>query len=370
MRVLHIMASAARGGGAEHMLGLLPALVRRGIDCGAAVGTDGPLGDRLRRAGIETFPIDLMRSRLSPAAAARVRRVAGRVRPDLVHLHGTRAAFFGAAARMLPGMPAAIYTVHGLSFRKETSSWRRAIFLAAEAFSCRGLAGIVSVSAADLEEIVRRGLTRPDRALHLPNAVDAQRFSPGDRNEARRRLGLPEEAFLVGTVCRLVPQKSVGDLIDAIAAVPETRLVVAGDGPERAALARRACALEGRVIFLGERDDVPDVLRALDLFALSSRWEGEAIALLEAMATSLPCVATATTGSREVLEGTGAGLLVEIGSCAALARAIGGLRERPDLRRSMGLAAREAVAGRTYADAAGRLADFYGRCATARRPRP
>ena len=370
MRVLHVMASAARGGGAEHLAGLLPELVRLGIDCPAAVGTDGPLGDRLRRLGIGTQAIDLMRSRADPAAPARLRRVVRRASPDLVHYHGTRAAFFGAAARALPGMPPAIYAVHGLSYRKEMPRWRRPVFLAAEAVACRGLAGIVSVSAADLEDLIRRGFASAEHALHLPNAVDSERFSPGGRPEARRRLGVPEDAYIVGTTSRLVPQKSVGDLIAAVAACPEALLVVAGDGAQRPALERRARALGGRVRFLGERDDVPEILRALDVFALASRWEGEAISLLEAMATSIPCVATATTGAREVLEATGAGLLVEIGSPAPLAVALRRLRERPDLRLSMGLAGREAVKERTWGASAARLAGFYERSATRRPARP
>ena len=370
MRVLHLMASAARGGGAEHLTGLLPELVRSGIECAAAVGTDGPLAERLRAAGIETRTIDLMHSRVDPGAAARLRRLVKSVSPGLVHYHGTRAAFFGAVARILPGMPPPIYTVHGLSYRKETPRWRRPIFLAAEAMACRGLAGIVSVAAADLEDLVRRGFASAERALHLPNAVDAQRFFPGDRLEWRRRFDLPQDAFIVGTTSRLVPQKSVGDLIETIAVCPDTLLVVAGDGPERPALEEQARALGDRVRFLGERDDVPDLLRALDVFALASRWEGEAISLLEAMATAVPCVATATTGAREVLEGTGAGLLVEIGSPAALAGALRTLRERADLRVSMSLAGRRAVKDRTYAAAGRTLAAFYGRCVTLARPRP
>jgi len=370
MRVLHVMASAARGGGAEHLAGLLPHLSRLGIECAAAVGADGPLRERLRGAGIEAATIDLMRSRVDPAAAARLRRAVRSAPPDLVHYHGTRAAFFGAAARLLPGMPPAIYTVHGLSYRKEMPRWRRPIFVAVEALACRGLAGLVSVSAADLEDLIRRGFAPAERALHLPNAVDSKRFSAGGRPEARRRLGLPEDAFIVGTASRLVPQKSVGDLIAAVAACPEALLVVAGDGPERPVLERRARPLGDRVRLLGERDDVPEILRALDVFALASRWEGEAIALLEAMATSLPCVATATTGAREVLETTGAGLLVEIGSPAALAAALRSLREQPGVRLSMGLAGREAVRERTWGAAAARLAAFYGRCATRCPPPP
>jgi glycosyltransferase involved in cell wall biosynthesis len=101
------------------------------------------------------------------------------------------------------------------------------------------------------------------------------------------------------------------------------------------------------------------VLEALDIFVLPSLWEGEPIALLEAMASGLPCVATRTSGAREVLEGTGAGVLVEVGSPPALARAIRELIEDQGRRRAMGEAARRSVAGRSWPALAERVAEVY-----------
>src|SRR5439155_19838439 len=180
--------------------------------------------------------------------------------------HGTRAGFFGALARPLVRRPPpSVYTAHGLSYRKELDAAGRAAFLAAELVACRTAQHVISVSRADLEDLWRRRFVRPERGTHVPNAVDAERFSPGDREAARERLGLARDAFVVGTVARLVPQKSVGDLVAAAALVPGAEVVVVGDGPERAALQARA---NGSVRFLGARDDVPEVLGALDVFAL------------------------------------------------------------------------------------------------------
>ena len=231
----------------------------------------------------------------------------------------------------------------------------------AERVACLAAAGVVSVSRTDLDDLVRRGFVAADRALHLPNAVDAARFSPGVRAAARRKLGLAETGFLVGTVSRLVPQKSVADLIDAVAPMPDVGLAIAGDGPLRKDLETRARPLGARVVFLGARDDVPEVLRALDVFVLASRWEGEPIALLEALAAGIPVVATATDGSREVLAQAGCGRLVEIGAPESLAAALAELRDRPDERRAMSERGRSAVRGRTYEASARTLAAFYDR---------
>jgi glycosyltransferase involved in cell wall biosynthesis len=335
-------------------LTLLPELRRLGVECHAAVGPTGPLAGRLRDLGFAVHEVDLWRARTDPTAPVRLARILREVRPDLAHWHGTRAAFFGALARPLVlRPPPSVYTVHVLSYRKEINAASRTVYLAAELIACRAAARVIAICRADLEDLLRRRFVASERVELIRNAVDLDRFSPGDREAARARLGLPQGAMLIGTVSRLFRGKGVGDLIEAAALVPDVTLVVVGDGPEQPALEARARALGAPVRFLGARDDVPDVLRAFDAFALASRWEAEGIALLEAMAVGLPCVATATDGAREVLEGTGAGILVGVGAPQALASAFRELAAAPFHRAQMGQAARAAV-GRRSPEALGR----------------
>jgi glycosyltransferase involved in cell wall biosynthesis len=112
-------------------------------------------------------------------------------------------------------------------------------------------------------------------------------------------------------------------------------------------------------VFLGSRDDVPDLLAGTDVFVLASRWEGEPIALLEALAMRLPCVATATAGSSEILEGSGAGLLTPVGDVAALGSAIARLRGEPELRAQMSRVARDVVRHRSFRENARSVLDVY-----------
>jgi glycosyltransferase involved in cell wall biosynthesis len=356
VRVIHVMASGERGGGADHLVGLLPELVRLGVAGRAVVGPEGPLASRLEALGLEVHRVAMMRSRVDVAAITRLRHELTQQAPDIVHAHGTRGAFFVALGR--PPAPL-VYTAHGLAYRQSVAAWRRGILLGAEAVACRAAAQVVSVSTADLVDLRRRRLVGPAAGVHIPNAVDTQRFAPGDRTAARQRLDLPVDVFVVGTVARLVPQKSVQDLVDAALVCPEVTLVIVGDGPLRGELETRAGAARGRIRFLGARDDVPDILRALDAFALSSRWEGEPIALLEAMATGLPCVATAIAGVREVLGDGQLGMLVEVGSPQAMARAMRLLRADPGLRRRLGEAGRSEMESRSWAAVAAQLVDVY-----------
>ena len=372
MRVLHVMASAARGGGAVHLLHLLPALRRAGWDCEAAVGGDGPLGADLAALGVVVHPVELLGRRLAPLRAARLARLTARLGPDVVHLHGTRAAFFhaaGAAVGRRGGRPPTVYTAHGLAYRKDAGRVERRVSRFAERVACRGADAVISVSRADLTDLERRRFVRRGCGFHVGNAVRPAP-GPGDRAAARRRLGLPPDALVVGTVSRLVPQKAVGDLVEAAARLAPAFdgssgppvLVVVGDGPLRADLERRVQRGGGgaRVMLLGARADVPHLLPAFDVFALSSHWEGEPIALLEAMAAGLPCVATATEGAREVLGGDpSVGRLVPVGDAARLSAALAGLLRDAGAREALGRAARAHVRGRTPEAQAVRVAEVY-----------
>jgi glycosyltransferase involved in cell wall biosynthesis len=353
------MASGARGGGADHLLGLLPAQAALGLPVAAAVGTDGPLADRLTERGVVCVPLDVMRRRLSAHAVAQLGACLAHG-ADVLHAHGTRAAFFAGIAsvqavarrsmgRSLGASPCLVYTAHGLAFRQSGLGPRHLAFAAAEAVACRMADAVASVSAADLTSLRRRGWLWRRTAVHIPNAVDAQLFAPGDRAQARARLGLRADRVWVGTTARLVPQKAVADLMQAVLALPDVHLAIVGDGPQRSILERHPLALAGRARFFGGRDDVAAILPAFDVFALSSRWEGAPIALLEAMACQLPCVATATAGAVELLQPPQCGVCVSVGDTAAFAAALRALLADGRRRTQLAAAGRQAVLQRTYA---------------------
>jgi glycosyltransferase involved in cell wall biosynthesis len=190
-----------------------------------------------------------------------------------------------------------------------------------------------------------------EKLVAIPNGIDLARFPQGLAPAPLPELGAASERELVLFVGRLSRQKRAHVLLEAFAGLaakrPRARLALAGDGPERAALERRAreLGLDGRVAFLGVRTDVPDLLRAADVFVLPSGEEGQSNALLEAMAAGAPCVATDIPGNRDMLADGRDGLLVPVDDAKALERAAGRLLEDRSLARTLARAGCERIRG-------------------------
>jgi len=202
----------------------------------------------------------------------------------------------------------------------------------------------IAVSKAVKEHICREQGIMPDKVSVIYPGIDPEHFLNAKHREAvRQELGIPFDVPVVGTVARLAPEKGLADLIDATArirqVVPGTRLMLVGDGPSRPELEQRVrgMGLCDVIHFTGIRRDIPDVLQAMDVFALPSLREGLPKAILEAMAASLPVVATTVGGIPEVVEHDATGFLVPPRDVNALAWNICRLLKNPALRTAMGL---------------------------------
>jgi len=214
---------------------------------------------------------------------------------------------------------------------------------------------LVAVAQAQKEYLIRvEGLPRETiRVIH--NGVDATVYrpgTPGERSEVRRALGLRDEHLVLMTVASLKPLKRLDLLVRATAPIlhshASTRLVLVGDGPERGALASlaRELGIADRVVFTGPRDDVADLLRAADVFVLSSRTEAFPKAVLEAMATGLPVVATDVGSVGEMVEKGKSALVVPGEDEQALSAAIRRVVGDADLRSAFGVRGRAIVDAR------------------------
>lgn len=241
------------------------------------------------------------------AAREAYRRLLGaRLRADRIDVCLVYAWPDGVAAAREAGVPAIVERLDGPTLEKRIRDKTPCQRVICESRTLRQLI------------LAQRGIIPciPERLVVIPNGIDLARFDPDryDRAQCRAALGLEPEDFVVGAIGRLAPQKDFGHLLRALrlliegdpAAARRVRGVIIGpDGGERAALEAElhALGLADRVRFLGPRTDVPDVLRALDVFAMSSRYEGVPFALLEAMAMGLPVVATAVGSIPEVVDG-------------------------------------------------------------------
>jgi glycosyltransferase involved in cell wall biosynthesis len=230
---------------------------------------------------------------------------------------------------------------------------RRAIGAAVAARNgiLRDADAFVAMSRLIRDEMVGAGLA-PEKVRHIPHGVDTERFrpaTPDERRDLRRRIGLPQDALVVAFTGRLLRGKGLETLVEAFASQEgHARLLVVGSGDGQALSVedpireRVACAdLAGRVIMTGRVDNVEDFLRASDVFAFPSEFEGLGLSLIEAQACGLPCIGARTGGIVDVIEDDRTGLLVSPGQADALAAALRALLSDEARRLALGAAARE-----------------------------
>jgi len=266
---------------------------------------------------------------------------------DIVQCHNTMPLLYGGMAAALPNRglrrPALLITKHGMTFWR---GWRQSMV----ARSLLRRATVVAVSDQIRSAMVAGRWSDGARVRTILNGIDPERYRPGDgRAAVRRELGLPADAFVAGIVARLSPEKDHANLLRAFALasprMPGARLVVVGDGPLREELENQAreAGIGDRCVFAGERQDVPRLLAALDLFVLSSTREGTPLTLLEAMASEVSTVTTAVGGIPKVVVPGQTGLLVPPSDPAALADAMAQMFLDPGTRERMGKLGRQVV---------------------------
>jgi glycosyltransferase involved in cell wall biosynthesis len=208
----------------------------------------------------------------------------------------------------------------------------------------RRAGAIVAVSPTDRMRMIELERIPAGKVVFIPNGIPDR--PAGDRARARRELGLASSDAVVGTVCSLRPQKELETALRALGRLaphrPTLRFVVVGDGPERGRLERLAEELGVPTVFLGQRpnDEVSDLVAAMDVLVLSSRFEGMPLSVLEWMAAGKAIAATRVGGIPSMVEHEQEALLVPPRDYVALAQAIGRLLDDPTERRRLGDAAR------------------------------
>jgi glycosyltransferase involved in cell wall biosynthesis len=219
-----------------------------------------------------------------------------------------------------------------------------------EWFSNRALHKAIAVSESTRRDWIRRTGIAESRVVTIHNGIDPELFQRHDvQSAAKKKLGLPPDATIIGGVGRLSAAKGFAYLIEAVALLrasyPNTMVALAGTGPSRSQLEDLASrlAVSDRVAFLGFRSDINEVLDACDVFVMPSLSETLGYALLEAMAHGLPTVGTKVGGIPEVILPMETGLLVPPRDAVSLAAAIKTLLDSSDLRKRLGCAARERV---------------------------
>lgn len=390
VRVLQVVSDLGVGGAQEVVRTLARYLPE--VDCVPVVATlrDGPLRADLEKLGISVEVLHGRTRSLAalPAAVAELRRlrrdlaaIVARHRIEVIQTHLLRALdFLVLTLRAEPGVRRVYWTFHNarLDLRPDqlpTHPWllgpKRLMYRLLYGVAGRSVDGFIAVSE-DVAAAVLTNFRAPRRRVFtIPNGVDTERYGQTiDRGSVRQRVEIPVDARVLIVVAKLMEQKGHAFLLRALPSLLERfadlHVLLVGDGPLRAALAETIAGLHGgqRVHLAGNRRDVSDLLAASDLFVLPSLWEGLPMALLEAMATGLPVVATRVSGSAQAVVDGESGLLVPAADVERLSKAIGTLLDDPAQARRMGRAARERVE-RSYSarTQAARHAELYRRAA-------
>ncbi|MEM8756293.1 MAG: glycosyltransferase family 4 protein [Planctomycetota bacterium] len=376
LRILHISTRLILGGSQENTVLSCEGQARLGHDVHLAFGPIyGPEGSMLERVrsfrtddgrGITTHELPKMVREISPLKDhlcfhRDLEKLMRDVRPDVVHTHSSKAGILGRWAAWRARVPAVVHTVHGPPFMpgevgaisRMQIRLKNRLYTAAERFAAKRCHTIVSVADAMTEQFRARGIGRAEQFVTVRSGMDIGPFVDIDERESREAirgsLGFGEDDFVIGTVARLAEHKGHDDLLDALGAHlksnPHWKLLWVGDGWWRERLMHRVdeLGLRAQVITTGlvEPEQVPGLIRAMDVLAHPSYREGLPRTVPQALLAGVCPVATDVDGTREACRHEETGLLVPVADPAALRAAIGRLYEDPELRRRLAEAGRE-----------------------------
>jgi glycosyltransferase involved in cell wall biosynthesis len=341
MVIVHLLSSFGTGGQERVAVTLAEGQVAAGhrvLAVSLAAAPDGPEAERFRAVGADTHRLAKRDRGFDAGLVLRLSKLLSRERASVVHTHNPQPLIYGAPAARLSGA-ALVHTKHGAN----PDHLRRRLVRRIAGHLAHAYVAVSPATAA----IAERGRECAKRRLRvIENGVDVDHYRRDERarRELRQELGIPESAWVTGTVGRIAPEKDHVSLVDAMAPLlgDAHRLVIVGAGPEEECVRAHVVAQpSARWIHLtGARSDVSRLLSAFDVFVLSSKTEGLPLVIPEAMAASLPVVSTAVGGIGSVVRDGETGLLVPAGDVMALRKALSSMASERERARAMGVAAR------------------------------
>ena len=317
-RVLHVIDSLHLGGAQEVVLNLSTCGSPRFTHEVATMHGHGIYWDRLRDAAIKVH--SLSPHKHLPLYLATLPALLLSRRPDILHCHLIPSNIIAKPLGALLGVPLIINHDH----TNDPHRIDNKLLLALDKSTNRFARHIIAVAAACRDFLIQHESIPPKKISLVPNAIDLRRFSPEttSRTESRAALGLPPEFPVIAGVGRLNPQKNFSLFLEIAAVVsskfPDTRFLLAGEGPEESLLRNQAARLgiADKVIFAGYIPDTRVVYAAADILLMPSRFEGLPMTLLEAMAMGLPVVASNLDGIAEVITDSREGFLAPPGEAS------------------------------------------------------
>ena len=352
-RVLHPITRLIVGGAQENTIYtaamLDPARYQVEVLSGPQTGREGSLVEEARDQGVRLTILPELLRQVSPLhdlkALWRLWRYIKSGHFAIVHTHSSKAGILGRLAARLAGTPVIIHTVHGWSFHDHMHPLARQVYILLERWIATFTDALIVVSDQDRLKGLQAGIGRPEQYRLIRSAIPLAEFCPDGhhRQAIRKELGIPPEAIVIGNVGRFSPQKNPLDWVRIAGkiarACPQAFFLLVGDGPLRAEVENeiKQAGLQDRFRLTGLRRDIPRLLSAMDIFMMTSLWEGLPRTLVQAMAMGLPVVANRVDGIAEGIQEGRTGYLVAPGDLEQAAQRCLHLANHPLVRQKFGL---------------------------------
>ena len=323
-----------------------------------SVCSDGDYIPELRNQGYDIITVEISRS-TNPikhiVTIAKLVKLFKEEKFDVIHVHTPVASLVGRLAALLAGIPLIVYTAHGFYFHDEMPNFKKWTFIFLEKIAGKITDFLFTQSSEDRETAIKTGIMKAEKVLAIGNGVDIERFNPekyGEQIELKRLLGIPDDAFVIGMISRLVKEKGVVEFLEAAEYLhsdnPNLYFLLIGDrlASDHAEsvtdnLKSTKEKLGTNLILTGWRTDIPELLSTMNVYCLPSWREGMPRTTIEAMMMQKPVIATDIRGSREEVESNETGLLVPVRNSRKLAAAIYRIYSNPEWASQLGLAGRK-----------------------------
>ena len=354
IKVLHIVTKLRGGGGGNTLLSAA-GMDRGRYDAWILAAPGGELWDQAEQLGVRSVKLPRLRETISlfddVSTYRALVRLMRRERFSVVHTHMAKAGVLGRLAARRTGVPIVIHTFHAFPWHDHMSPGRRRAYVWMERFARRFAHRFVAVSPRVAREAVEMRVAPPGTVVVVPSGVELDLVPSAPDPLVRSELGIAGDAPLIGTVGRIVKQKSPLDFVRMADLVrrerPDARFVWVGDGNEAEGMEDEARAEAERlgvdIMFTGYRNDAPRLAASFDVFVIPSIYEGLGRALTEAMAAARPVVATAVNGVPDLVEPAATGLLSPPNDPGSLATNVLWLLAHPEAARRMGQRGRDRV---------------------------
>ena len=333
IKLLHVITHLPIGGAQDNTLYTVELLNKDKYDISLSCNLDGELVSRAKKVkNLKLYDVPNLRREVSIINDIRaflyLYKLIKKENFTIIHTHSSKAGFLGRIAAMLNKTPIVIHTIHGFAFHDYMNSFKKNIFIYLEKLSAKWTHGLVTVSNLNKKKVVDLGIAPIEKLKNIYSGIDLTLFINEKNDQFRKELNLDSNHLLLGSVGRLSNQKDPITMIEAFCIVikrfPNAHLTLVGDGELRDEILIKIDQLQlnGRVHLTGNKNDPWKIYHSLDLFIMSSIYEGLGRSITEALSCGVPVVCTSVEGVPEIVRDNKTGILVPPKDPGALATGI------------------------------------------------